>query len=344
MDIVKYREDYNKWLKELKTRFRQSQIKASVRVNSELLSFYWDFGKDIAEKQKKSTWGSGFLDRLSKDLTAEFKNTKGFSKNNLQYILRWFNFYKDSNVEQVVPLLITIPWGHNLKIISKCNSVDEALYYVTKTSEHGWSRSILTHQIESDLFKREGKAITNFSRKLPKSDSDLANEITKDPYHFDFLTLTEDFKERELELELIKHIEKFLLELGSGFAFVGRQYKLTLSDNDYFLDLLFYHLELRCFVVIDLKIGEFKPEYAGKMNFYCNIIDDKIKKESDSPTIGMILCQNKDEIVVEYALKRVDAPMGVSEYQLTKQLPKEYKSSLPSIEEIEQELGVKHDK
>lgn len=342
MSIIKDGEDYNKWLKQLKTRFRESQIKASVRVNSELLRFYWDLGKDIAEKQKRSTWGSGFLKQLSKDLTAEFKNIKGFSINNLQYIIRWFNFYKDSNVEQVVPHLITIPWGHNLKIVSKCNSVDEALYYVAKTSEHGWSRSILTYQIEFDLYNKKGKAITNFSNKLPKVDSELAKEMTKSPYTFDFLTLTEDFKERELELELITHIEKFLIELGAGFAFVGRQYKLTLSDKEYFLDLLFYHLELRCFVVIDLKIGEFKPEYAGKMNFYCNIIDKNIKKESDTPTIGMILCQDKNEIVVEYALKRVDSPMGVSEYQLTKQLPKKYKSSLPTIEEIEQELGVKH--
>lgn len=241
--------------------------------------------------------------------------------------------------EQIGKQLVSqIPWGQNIVIISKCSSLEEALFYVKKTIENGWSRSVLKLQIESNLWERAGKAITNFETHLPAVESDLARQILKDPYDFEFLTLTEDFKERELEKGLINHIEKFLLELGNGFAFVGRQYQLTLSDKEFYCDLLFYHLELRCFVVIDLKAGEFKPEYAGKMNFYCNIVDDLLRKDGDAPTIGMILCKEKDKLIVEYALKRVDAPMGVSEYQITKELPKELKSALPSVEQIEAEI------
>lgn len=345
--------EYKNWLKDLKDRFQQAQIKAAVRVNSTLIEFYWNLGAEIIEKEKTATWGSGFLKQLSKDLVTEFPDIKGFSYENLRYVKRWFLFYTKEDAkmgttcsqnekwEQPVPYpeLFSIPWGHNLVIISKCSTVEEALFYVRNTTQYGWSRSVLTLQIESNLYTREGKAITNFETHLPAADSDLAQQVIKDPYNFEFVTLTKDFKERELEKGLMEHTEKFLLELGQGFAFVGRQYKLPLSDKEFYCDLLFYHLELRCFVVIDLKTGGFMPEYAGKMNFYCNIVDDQLRKEGDAPTIGMILCKSKDKVIVEYALKRVDAPMGVSEYQITEALPDELKSALPSVEEIEAELG-----
>ncbi len=236
-------------------------------------------------------------------------------------------------------LITQIPWGQNIVIISKCNTIEEALFYVQNTLKYGWSRSVLSLQLKSDLYCREGKAVNNFKTQLPAVDSDLAQQILKDPYNFEFLTLTKGFREQELEKGLLAHTEKFLLELGSGFAFVGRQYKLKVADKEFYLDLLFYHLELRCFVVIDLKVGEFKPEYAGKMNFYCNVVDDLLRKDGDAPTIGMILCQEKERIFVEYALKNVDTPIGVSEYEITESLPDNLKSILPSVEEIEAELG-----
>jgi len=245
----------------------------------------------------------------------------------------------ENNYHSIVQQITQIPWGHNLKIISKCQNVEEAFFYVKGAISNNWSRNVLVHQIESGLYERKGKAVNNFQLTLPESQSDLAKQTLKDPYVFDFLTLTKDFKERELELGLLEHLEKFLLELGQGFAFVGRQYGLKVSEQDFYLDLLFYHLELRCFIVIDLKAGDFKAEYAGKMNFYCAVVDDLLKKEHDAPTLGLILCKNKDKLIAEYALRGVKTPIGVSEYELTQALPKELQSSLPSIEEIEKELG-----
>ncbi len=352
--------EYKHWLTELKTKFQQAQIKAAVKVNSTLLEFYWELGSDIVEKQKASTWGSGFLKQLSADLMADFPDVKGFSKRNLERIRRWVLFYIDENLIATQPVsqskigqqavaildkapphseLFQIPWGQNIVIVQKCKSVEEAFFYVDHTIKYGWSRSVLALQIESDLYSREGKAVTNFKEQLPDIDSDLAQQVLKDPYNFEFLTLTKGFREQELEKGLLEHTEKFLLELGAGFAFVGRQYKLEVAEKEFFLDLLFYHLELRCFVVIDLKVGEFKPEYAGKMNFYCNVVNDLLRKEGDVPTIGMILCQEKDKIFVEYALKSVNTPIGVSEYEITESLPENLKSALPSIEQIEAELG-----
>ncbi len=250
------------------------------------------------------------------------------------------------NKEQVVPNLNTcpypalfkIPWGQNIVIISKCKTVEEALFYVKETIDNGWSRAVLTHQIESGLYARSGKAITNFETHLPAPQSDLANQLLKDPYNFEFLTLTKDFKERELELGLIEHIAQFLLELGAGFAYVGRQVPLNVGDREFFIDLLFYHTKLRCYVVIELKAVEFEPEFAGKLNFYLNAVDGELKHEQDAPTIGILLCKNKNKMVAEYALKNVQTPMGVSEYEITESLPENLKSSLPSVEEIEAEL------
>ena len=371
--------EYRNWLTDIKQRIRQTQIKAAVQVNTALLTFYWELGADIIERQKSAKWGSGFLKQLSADLMAEFPDMKGFSYRNIRAIRQWYLFYnKDiSNLatacdqidlqagvsksaekpdlpnvaqavlqlddgailQQAVNKLVQIPWGHNRVIISKCQDVTEALYYVHKTIENSWSRNVLTHQIESGLYHREGKAVTNFSTTLPAQQSDLAQQLIKDPYTFDFLTLTQDYNERELEKALIDHITKFLLELGTGFAFVGRQKGLQVGERDFYLDLLFYHTKLHCYVVIELKTGEFEPEYAGKLNFYLKAVDEQLRGDRDEPTIGILLCKSRDRVVVEYALSDIGKPMGVSEYQLTRALPDNLKSSLPSIEELEAELG-----
>lgn len=338
MNEVIITKEYKKFLEEIKQNFKNSQIKASIKVNSTLLEFYWYLGEKIVLEQKIHQWGSDFLSKLSKDLSKDFSSIKGFSKSNLQYIKRWYLFYKDAKVEQVVPLLVKIPWGHNLVIISKSKDAEEAMFYVGNTITYGISRSVLIHQIESRLYEREGKAITNFSQTLPPSQSDLAKEILKDPYNFDFLTLTKKYNEKELEDALCDNITNFLLELGQGFAFVGRQYKLQVGESEFRIDLLFYHLKLRCYVVVELKTVAFQPEFAGKLNFYTNAVDGEIKQEQDNPTIGILICKLKENIVVEYTLKDINKPLGVSEYRLTSSLPKDFKSSLPSIEAIEEEI------
>ncbi|MBN2895330.1 MAG: DUF1016 family protein [Campylobacterales bacterium] len=337
--------EYKEWLNEIKQRFQSSQIKASIQINSALLEFYWNLGSKIVEKQKSSTWGSGFLQQLSKDLSAEFPDIKGFSKRNLELIRKWYLFWKQvvsqmevTNTKQVVSQVLQIPWGHNIAIIQKCKSTQEALYYVQNTIKNGISRNVLIHQIETNLYAREGKAITNFEATLPPLQSDLAKEITKDPYNFDFLTLTQGYQERELENALTENITKFLLELGSGFAFVGRQYKLVVGGDEFRIDLLFYHIKLKCYVVVELKVSEFKLEFAGKLSFYTSAIDGELKDQNDNPTIGILICKSKNNVVVEYALKDVNKPLGVSEYELMEILPKEYQSSLPSMEQIEAEL------
>jgi predicted nuclease of restriction endonuclease-like (RecB) superfamily len=340
--------DYKDWLKELKARVRRVQLKTAVAVNQELLSFYWELGADIVVRQKNAVWGSGFLKRLSQDLMTEFPEMKGFSKRNLEAIRQWYVFWSEEPpitqqpVAQLSQLpasqIIQIPWGHNLTIISKSKSIEEAEYYIQNTIEHGWSRSVLTHQIESGLWQREGKALTNFTEALSPPQSDLATQTLKDPYVFDFLTLTKNHNERELELGLTEHITHFLLELGAGFAYIGRQVPLQVGERDFFLDLLFYHTRLHCYVVVELKAVDFEPEHAGKLNFYLKAVDEQLLNQGDQPSIGILLCKNRDKTVVEYALSDVHKPIGVSEYQLTKALPENLKSSLPSIEELEAEL------
>ncbi len=260
--------DYTNWLAELKSKLRQSQLKAAVSVNQELLKFYWELGSDIVEKQKNSAWGAGFLKQLSRDLISEFPDMRGFSERNLKYVRQWFLFYSESAAigQQTVAQITQIPWGHNLAIIAKCKALNEALYYVQNTLTHSWSRSVLTHQIESGLWKREGRALSNFSAALPSPQSDLAQQTLKDPYIFDFLGLTKEHNERELELGLIEHITKFLLELGAGFAYVGRQVPIQVGERDFFLDLLFYHTQLHCYIIVELKTVDFEPEHAGKLN------------------------------------------------------------------------------
>lgn len=332
---------YISWLDSLKQRIKKSQIRAALSANKELIELYWDIGKELYEKQETQGWGNAVVDKLEKDLSVEFPDMKGFSRRNLFYMKRFYTFYK-SDFEKVQQLVAQIPWGHNILIMSKSKSVGEAIFYILETIQNSWSRSVLDMQIGTGLYKRQGKAITNFTNTLPHPDSDLAHQTLKDPYLFDFLTLKKSADEKDIENQLTKHIIQFLLELGRGFAFLGKQYKIEVGDKDFYIDLLFYHTNLRCYVVVELKAKDFKPEYAGKLNFYLSAVDEHVKKESDNPTIGLILCQKKNKIEAEYALRGISKPIGIAEYQLSRSIPKEITSNLPTIEEIEEELTVRN--
>ncbi len=331
-------DDYKAFIQDIKQRIQSAQIKAAVSVNQALLHLYWDLAERIVIKQQEAIWGDGFLLQMSRDLQTEFPGMKGFSKRNLELMRQWYLFW---SAEPIIAqqLVSQIPWGHNLAIISKIKNTDEAVFYVQKTIQNSWSRAVLTHHIESGLYQRSGKAITNFQTALPASHSDLARQTLKDPYNFDFLMLREQHDEKELENALIEHITRFLLELGAGFSYLGRQYRLEVAGDEFFMDLLFYHVRLHCYVVIELKTVKFKPEFAGKLNFYISAVDGVLKTKQDNPTIGILICKSKNDTVVEYALRDVHKPIGVSEYTITKNLPDELKTSLPSIEEIEAELG-----
>ncbi len=374
-DLIKDSE-FKQWLVDLKGRIRQSQLRAFVKVNSELLHLYWDLGHDIVIRQMDSAWGSGFFTKLSKELKSEFPDMKGFSERNLYNIKQFYLFYSQDNTishqvgakledvdlhqagakikiaekkintirhqlgdEFEEHLIFQIPWRHHVEIFSKCKSVQEALFYVQKTIENGWSRAVLMNFIDADLYHSQGKAINNFDRLLPDVHSDLVKETLKDPYNFDFLTLTENFKEKELEDALVANITKFLLELGHGFAYMGRQYPIKVGNKERVIDLLFYHLELRCYVVVELKAGEFEPEHTGKLGYYISAVNNQMKKEGDNPTIGLLICKTKDNIEAQYSLESSSQPIGISEYTFSKLLPEDFKSSLPSIEDIERELN-----
>ncbi len=344
-DILPQQPEYRAWLGDLKTRYRQVQLKAAVAVNTAMLQFYWELGADIVVKQKQFAWGSGFVSQLSADLMREFPEVRGFSVRNLKYIRQWHEYWVDAAPigQQPVAQILSIPWGHNLAILAKCKQHDEALYYAQATQTYGWSRSVLVHQIESGLWQREGKAITNFEQTLPAAQSDLAVQMLKDPYKFDFLSLTKEHTERELETDLIAHITQFLLELGAGFAYIGRQVPLQVGERAFFLDLLFYHTRLHCHVVVELKTVDFEPEFAGKLNFYLKAVDEQLRREGDQPTIGLLLCKSKDRLVAEYALSDIQKPMGLSTYTLSHTLPEALRDKLPSIEAIERELGLDRD-
>jgi len=330
-------EDYDEFLRGLKERIRTAQVKAALAVNRELVLLYWRIGQDILERQRQSGWGSKVIDRLAADLRSAFPEMSGFSPRNLKYMRAFAEAWPDEDfVQQVAAQL---PWFHNCTILDKLKNLAERIWYAQQTIENGWSRNILIHQIESNLFHRKGKAITNFDRTLPAPQSELAQQIIKDPYNFDFLSLGSEAKERDLERGLIAQLQKFLLELGVGFAFVGSQYPLEVDGEDFFIDLLFYHLKLRYFVVIDLKMDQFRPEYAGKMNFYLSAVDDLLKHSSDQPSLGIILCKTKKKMVVEYALRDTSKPLGVAEYRITAALPERLKGNLPSIEDLEAELS-----
>lgn len=334
--IISEIEKYNSFLVDIKTQIKLSQQKAFNAVNQEMISLYFNIGKMINTWQKELGWGAKVIDKLSLDILNEFPNMSGFSTRNLKLMVQFYKEY--SNDEFVQPIVAQIPWTHNIILIQKIKDKNIRFWYMEQTLQNGWSKDILSLMINSEVHNRTGNLVSNFSQILPPLESDLVQQSFKDPYRFDFLTITEPFRERELENNLIKHMEKFLIELGSGFAFVGRQYKLEIGDDEFYIDLLFYHLKLRCFIVVELKKGKFKPEYSGQVNFYCSAIDGILAQKDDKPTIGLILCQEKNEIVAEYSLKNMTQPIGISEYQLTEVLPKEFESSLPTIEEIEQEL------
>ncbi len=369
---------YKDLLVGIKARVRQAQTKIFQTANAEMLATYWDIGKLIHERQQQEGWGKGIIPRLAIDLKNELSDAKGFSERNLRAMTFFYLEYQaltiwqlpvaklETNDNSISPLpvseletdensirqravaklqntdeqLITkVGWSHHVILMQKVKDLPTRLWYMQQVIEQGWSRDTLVVQIKNKVHERQGAIVNNFDATLPQTDSNWAKHLFKDPYIFDFTTLATEFTERELELNLVQHVEKFLVELGAGFAFVGRQYKLEVSDRDFYLDLLFYHLKMRCFVVIDLKKGEFLPEYAGKMNFYCSAVDEQLKHETDKPTIGLILCQGKDKLFAEYTLRDINKPIGISEYELTRILPDNLKGSLPSIEEIEENLN-----
>ncbi len=336
-------QEYAQVLIDIKERIQTSQIKATLAANKELILLYWNIGKIITEKQNSCGWGTKVIDQLAQDIQNEFPGLGGFSRANVFKMKAFYQTY--TIVSQAVRQFdefpfFSIPWGHNVVLITKLKSYDQRLWYAKKAIENGWSRSMLEMWIESDLYHREGKAITNFHKTLPGISSDMAQQSLKDPYIFDFLTLHSQYVEKEVEQGLIDHIQKFLLELGEGFAFVARQYHLNVGNKDYYIDLLFYHLKLRCFVVIELKAREFDPRDAGQLNFYLSAIDDLVRAPEDNPTIGLILCKTKDNFTAEYALRDINKPIGVAQYEtmLVESLPQHFKGSLPTIEEIEAEL------
>jgi len=361
-------------LDDIKRRLRASQIRAALSANEEMIRLYWDIGCLIASKQQAEGWGSGVIPRLAVELKNEIPEQKGFSVSNLERMVRFYREYSDClpfpaqpvrelgtgeneaneqrsvNPAQAVPELprtssadstplLSLSWGHQIVLMQKLKDRPTRFWYAGQAVAEGWNRDTLIQQIKSSAHTRQGSAVTNFTNTLPDPQSELAQQLVKDPYIFDFLTISEPFLERELETGLLTHLQKFLVELGRGFAFVGRQHRLEVSDQEFFLDLLFYHLELRCFVVVDLKRGPFKPEYAGKMNFYCSVVDEQLRHAQDQPTIGMILCQTKDRVLAEYSLRDINKPIGVADYELTRALPENLASSLPSIETIEAELS-----
>ncbi len=330
-------QDLISFFNEIKNKVSVAQQKAILAVNAELVLLYWEIGNGILQNQTREGWGSKIIDSLSKELYSNFPLMKGFSVRNLKYMRQFASVYADKQFVQEV--LAQISWYNNLTLIQKVKDDEVRKWYTVKSIENGWSQAVLVHQIESNLYARsETKKLTNFTNTLQPLHSEMAEEVIKDPYIFDFLTLTEKTKEKDIELQLVKHITEFLLELGVGFAFVGKQYKLEIGNKEYFIDLLFYHLKLRCYFVIELKSVAFKPEFAGKLNFYLSAVDDVVKSDSDNPTIGLILCKSKNKIEAEYALRDINKPIGISEYQITKSLPNELKSTLPSIEEIEENL------
>ncbi len=325
-------DSYAALLGELKARIRTVRLRAAVAVNQELIQLYWSIGQDILARQHAAGWGGRVIDRLARDLRRDFPQMTGLSARNLKYMRAFAAAYPEREVVQQV--VARLPWGHNVRLVESVKDAEARLWYARQAVEHGWSRAVLAHQIAGGLYRRHGRALTNFAHTLPAPQSDLAQEMVKDPYSFDFLSLGLGLSERELERGLLEHLRALILELGKGFAFVGNQYKLEVGGQDYFLDLLFYHLRLRCFVVVELKIEEFKPEFAGKMNFYLSAVDDRLRHAHDAPSIGIILCRDKNAMVVEYALRNLAKPMGIAEYRLADRLPAQLRDALPTADEL----------
>ena len=328
---------YADWLAELKNRIHSAQQRTALAVNRQLVLLYWQIGRDLLARQAEQGWGAKVIERLAQDLRSAFPKMKGFSPRNLKYMRAFAEAWPGA--EFVQQAAAQLPWFHLCTLIDKLKTREERDWYLAKAAEHNWSRNILVMQIETNARGRSGQAVSNFDARLPKPHSDLARESLKDPYRFDFLGLTDEAQEREIEDALVKHVTEFLLELGAGFAFVGRQVLLDVGGDEFFIDLLFYHLKLRCYVVIELKGGKFKPGHLGQLGFYLTAVDRQVKSEHDNPSIGLLLCKSKNKVVAEYALGDKTQPMGVAEYRLIESLPAELQTSLPSIEQIERELG-----
>lgn len=328
---------YAAWLAEVKARVQTAQQRAALAVNHELNWLYWQIGSDILARQAEQGWGAKVIDRLAHDLRIAFPTMKGFSRANLMYMRAFAEAWDDAEIVQ--QLVGRLPWGHNLVLLTKLKDIPSRRKYAQRAIEQGWSRNVLAMQIDARALAREGQAVTNFVAALPASQSDLAHNTLKDPYLFDFLSIGQEADERAIENALVQHISRFLLELGAGFAFVGRQVHLEVGGDDFYIDLLFYHLKLHCYVVVELKAGSFKPEHAGQLGFYLTAVDTQVKTDQDGPTIGLLLCRTKNRVVAEYALRDSHKPIGVAEYQLVEALPAELQTSLPSIEQIERELG-----
>ena len=339
MTALAHHTDYRQGLEDIKRRIQSAQTRAVLAANTELLQLYWDIGRQLAQWQKERDWGTAVVEQMATDLQSAYPGIKGFSRPSLFAMRQFYAFFSPrfGQFEFVSQPVRQIPWGHIRTLLVKVKSVDEALLYAQACVDNGWSRSVLTLQIEQRYHERIGQAASNFAKALPAPQSELVQQSLKDPYVFDFLTLQADAVERDIENQLVAHITRFLLELGKGFAFLGRQYALQVNGRDYFLDLLFYHARLKCYVVIELKAGAFKPEYVGKLNFYLSALDDLLRTEGDQPTIGLILCKDKDHLDVEYALRDIHKPMGVSSF-ITKDIPLDVQSQLPSVQEIEDEL------
>ena len=327
---------YKSLFSDIKQRIEKAQLRAVLSVNAEMIFLYWQIGNTIALQQETKGWSAGIIPKLSYDLKMAFPNLKGYSERNLGRMLA---FYREYPNDSILPQLVAkLPWGHNILLIEKIKQHDLRFWYAKKCIENSWSRDMLDTQIRTNLYQRQGKLVNNFKATLPDPLSDLAIQTFKDPYIFDFLTLADNYREKDIEKQLVQHITKFLLELGKGFAFIGQQYHLEIAENDYYLDLLFYHTKLKCYVVIELKNTKFIPEYAGKLNFYLSAIDSLVKDETDNPTIGILLCKDKNNIEAEFALRDINKPMGISEINFTGILPNNLKSSLPTIEELEAEF------
>jgi predicted nuclease of restriction endonuclease-like (RecB) superfamily len=325
-------DNYRSLLEGLKDRIRSSQLKAAIAVNQEMILLYWHIGREILARQQEQGWGTKVITQLSKDLKREFPEMTGFSARNLGYMKAFAEAWPDEAI--LHQLGAKIPWKHNCILIEKVKDPLKRRWYAQETVNNGWSRSILTAQIETNLYEREGSPATNFERTLPPAQSDLAHQVLKDPYHLDFLTLAKDVQEQELERALVKHMRDFLLELGVGFSFVGHHYHLNIGGEDFYLDMLFYHLELRCFVIIELEMEDFRPEYSGLMNLYISAVDDQKRKEMDRPTIGIILCKTKNKTIAEYAIRNLSNPIAV----VTHQLPQDLREELPSTEQLQAEF------
>ena len=338
--------EFKSWVSQLKKDIRSAQVKAAIKVNTELLRLYWRMGSDICEKQKSVTWGDGWLKELSRELMAEFPDMKGFSHRNLKYIRQWYGFYNQQLIFGQQPVaqisedvFFSVPWGHHLYILSQCKDVDRAVFYLNKTVENGWSRAVLLNFLDTNLYERQGKAVNNFNKLLADPQSELAAQTLKDPYNLDFLTLDGEYRERELEQGLTQNVTRFLLELGTGFAFVGSQIPLQVGDDTVYPDLLFYHLELRCYVVVELKVTKFKAEHLGQLGMYVSAVNHIKKKPTDNPTIGLLICKTKNNVMAQYALEATNQPIGISEYQLSELMSEDIQSQLPTIEDIEATLS-----